>query len=163
MTTTAEPGISTAIRPATPEDAAALAALRWEFRAALGQVNEERDAFVARCGAWMRARLGDGGAWRAWVAEAGGEIVGTVWVEMVEKMPNPVDEPEVHGYLTNFYVRDALRGGGLGGRLLAAALGACAAAGVHTVFLWPTQRSRPLYRRFGFVGEGEVMLRSMRV
>lgn len=156
--TATTPDPAAAIRRAAPEDAAALAALRWEFRSAIGKVNEAGDAFVARCGEWMRARLGRGGAWRAWVAEAGGEIVGTVWVQLVEKMPNPVDEAEVHGYLTNLFVRDSLRGGGTGGRLLAAALEECAAAGVHTVFLWPTQRSRPLYRRFGFVGDGDVML-----
>ncbi|HYH79886.1 MAG TPA: GNAT family N-acetyltransferase [Longimicrobium sp.] len=72
-------------------------------------------------------------------------------------MPNPVDEPEVHGYVTNLYVRESARGG-LGGRLLAAVLGECAAAGVDQAFLWPTQRSRPLYRRFGFTGDGEVMV-----
>jgi ribosomal protein S18 acetylase RimI-like enzyme len=155
--TTPEPAATVAIRAATAEDAAALAALRWEFRAPLRQVSEDRDAFVARCAGWMRARLADGGAWRAWVADAGGEIVGTVWLQMMEKLPNPVDEPEVHGYVTNLYVRESARGG-VGGRLLAAALEACAAAGVHQAFLWPTQRSRPLYRRLGFTGDGEVMV-----
>ena len=43
-------------------------------------------------------------------------------------------------------------------RLLAAALDECAAAGVHAASLWPTRRSRSLYRRFGFTGEGEVMV-----
>jgi len=83
--------------------------------------------------------------------------VGTVWLQMVEKMPNPVAEPEVHGYVTNLYVRESARGGA-GGRLVAAALEECAAVGVHQAFLWPTPRSRSLYRRLGFVGEGEVMV-----
>jgi N-acetylglutamate synthase-like GNAT family acetyltransferase len=67
-----------------------------------------------------------------------------------------VAEPELHGYITNLYVRETARGG-VGGRLLAAALEECAAAGVHAAFLWPTGGSRSLYRRFGFSGEGEVM------
>ena len=145
------------IRRATADDAEALARLRWEFRAGIGQVDKGEDAFVARCTAWMRARLAEGGAWRAWVAEAHGEIAGNVWMQMIEKMPNPVHEPEVHGYVTDLYVRPSARGG-VGGRLLAAALGECAAAGVHHAFLWPTERSRPLYRRLGFTGEGEVMV-----
>ncbi|HEX6750558.1 MAG TPA: GNAT family N-acetyltransferase [Longimicrobium sp.] len=147
-----------AVRAATADDAPALAALRWEFRASIGEVNEDRGAFLARCGEWMRARLGDKGAWRAWVAESGGEAVGNVWLQLMEKMPNPVDEPEVHGYVTNLYVRDGLRGGGVGARLLAAALETCAEVGVHEAFLWPTPRSRSLYRRMGFVGDGEVMV-----
>jgi N-acetylglutamate synthase-like GNAT family acetyltransferase len=146
-----------AIRRASAGDAEALARLRWEFRAGIGVVDEAEDAFVARCAAWMRARLAERGAWRAWVAEADGEVAGTAWLQMVEKMPNPVDEPEVHGYVTNLYVRESARGG-VGGRLLAAALDECSAAGVHQAFLWPTQRSRPLYRRLGFTGEGEVMV-----
>ncbi|MFL5385670.1 MAG: GNAT family N-acetyltransferase [Longimicrobiaceae bacterium] len=144
-----------AIRRAAAEDAAALAALRWEFRAPLGRVSEDPDAFVRRCAEWMRTRLA-GEPWRAWVAEAGGRIVGTVWLQLMEKMPNPVAEPELHGYVTNLYVRETARGG-VGSRLLAAALEECAAAGVHAAFLWPTEGSRSLYRRFGFTGEGEVM------
>jgi len=146
-----------AVRRAVPGDAAALAALRWEFRAAIGDANEERDAFVRRCEAWMRPRLAPESSWRAWVAEAAGEVVGTVWVQLMEKMPNPVDEAEVHAYVTNVYVRPSARGG-VGSRLLAAALEECAAAGVHQAFLWPTERSRALYRRLGFGGQGAVMV-----
>jgi GNAT superfamily N-acetyltransferase len=150
--------VPVAIRRASPADADALAALRWEFRSSIAPPNEDRADFVARCAEWMRARLAAGDAWHAWIAEsADGEAVGTVWLQRVEKMPNPVAEPEVHGYVTNLYVRESARGG-VGGRLVAAVLEECAAAGVHQAFLWPTQRSRSLYRRWGFVGEGEVMV-----
>ena len=158
MTTPTSPSdAAIVIRRASAEDADALAALRWEFRAAIDTPNEDRDAFLRRCAEWMRARLGDGHAWRAWVADADGGIVGTIWLQMLEKLPNPVAEPEVHGYVTNLYVRESARGG-IGVRLLAAALDECAAAGVHQAFLWPTQRSRTLYRRAGFAGEGDVMV-----
>jgi GNAT superfamily N-acetyltransferase len=159
MTTTPtspDAALAVAICRAVAEDAEALAALRWEFRAPLGRVNEHSDAFVRRCAEWMRTRLARE-AWRAWVAEAGGRIVGTVWLQLLEKMPNPVAEPELHGYVTNLYVRETARGG-VGSRLLAAALEECAAASVHAAFLWPTEGSRSLYRRFGFTGEGEVMV-----
>jgi len=157
MKTTSRSADAVTIRRASPRDAGALARLRWEFRAAIGVVDEAEDAFLARCEAWMRARLAEGAAWRAWVAEADGAVAGTVWLQMVEKMPNPVSEPEVHGYVTNLYVRESARGG-VGSRLLAAALDDCAAAGVHQAFLWPTPPSRPLYRRFGFTGDGEAMV-----
>lgn len=148
-----------AIRRASRLDARALARLRWEFRSAIGELDEEEDAFVARCAVWMRERLAKERAWRVWVAEAGGEAVGTAWLQLIEKIPNPVDEPEAHGYVTNLYVREAARGG-VGGRLLAAVLEECDESGVHQAFLWPTERSRSLYRRFGFTGDGEVMVRT---
>ncbi len=145
------------IRRATVDDAEALARLRWEFRAGIDPANETEDAFVARCAAWMRARLGDA-TWRAWVVEEAGEIVGTAWLNFMEKMPNPVVEAEAYGYVTNLYLREHLRGRGAGARLLEAVMAECAAAGVDAAFLWPTERSRSLYRRFGFEGDGAMMV-----
>ena len=139
------------IREATAADAPALARLRYEVRAPLGEVTEDEAAFVARCAPWMAARLAAGGAWRAWVAESSdGAIVGTIWVGLIEKLPNPTPEPEEHAYVTNVYVRPAARGAGTGSALLRAALAWCEARGVHAVVLWPTARSAPLYRRHGF-------------
>ena len=147
------------VRAAGPADAAALAGLRWAFRSGLASAGEDQAGFVARCEAWMRERLGAPGPWRAWVAEEGGVVRGGVWLQRVEKIPNPVGEAEAHGYLSNLYVQPGSRGGA-GSRLLAAALASCDAGGVDTVYLWPTAASRTLYRRHGFRGEGEVMLRA---
>ena len=139
------------IRLATSDDAEALARLRYEFRAALGTPNEAEAAFVERCSAWMRARLGDDPpAWRAWVALVDGVIVGGIWLQSIEKVPNPVPEPETHAYLTNFYVRPHARGVGIGARLFSSALAWCRDHDVHAVILWPTTRSRSLYARHGF-------------
>ncbi len=139
------------VRPSDPADAPALAALRWEFRTALEpEVTPER-GFRERCAAWMAARLARPDQWRCWLAEDdAGVPLGTVWVQFLEKLPNPVHEPELHAYLTSFYVRPAARNGGVGSALLEAALAACAARCTDTVFLWPTQRSRALYLRYGF-------------
>jgi len=147
------------IRRAMPDDADALARLRWEFRAGIGAARETEAAFTARCALWMRARLGHG-PWRAWVMEVRGEMVGTAWLELIEKMPNPVTEFEVHGYITNVYLRPEMRGRGAGSRLLATVLEECAAQGVHAAILWPTERSRALYARFGFEDRGPVMIRT---
>lgn len=147
------------IRRATAKDAEALARLRWEFRAGIDVPDEAEHAFVARCARWMRARLGYE-TWRAWVAETDEGIVGTAWLKLVEKMPNPVEEAEVLGYVTNVFLREDLRGRGAGSQLMAAVLDECAAAGVYAAVLWPTERSRGLYRRHGFEGDGRVMVRT---
>jgi hypothetical protein len=73
MTSARDPSI----RPATPADAAALARLRYAFRAAIDPPAEPEPAFVARCTRWMAERLAGGLA--LLVAEQRATIVGTVW------------------------------------------------------------------------------------
>jgi GNAT superfamily N-acetyltransferase len=146
------------VRRAGPGDAPALATLRWEFRAEMGQATEPREAFEARARVWMAERLASGGAWRAWVAEDGsGDPVGCLWLQFIEKVPNPGAEEELHGYVTSVYVAPAGRGGGTGAALVEAALAECTAAGVDSVVLWPTSRSRSLYERYGFAVPGDLL------
>lgn len=148
------------VRPAKPSDAAPLAALRWEFRAGRGDpAVESRDAFIARCAAWMQRELGGDGAWRAWLAEDDGRIVGQVWLHTIHKVPNPIAERERHAYLSNLYVTPVARGG-VGTRLLETALSHAAADDVDSVVLWPSARSRSLYLRYGFTPDGAVLERA---
>ena len=138
------------VRPATPDDARALAILRLEFRASIGAQEEDDASFIQRCTGWMTSRLRPDSRWRAWLAENDGALLGTVWIGLLEKMPNPIAEPEENGYLTNFYVVPSAQGMGIGTALLEAALSWCRDREVHAVILWPTLRSRRLYERHGF-------------
>jgi GNAT superfamily N-acetyltransferase len=140
--------MTTEIRLAEAADATALAALRWEFRAGKSAPSEERDAFVGRCAAWMSAELA-GSQWHAWVAVQDARIVGQVWMQLLSKIPNPNGERERHAYISNVYVTPPARGG-VGTRLLAAAIAWASANGVDYVVLWPTSRGRSLYSRLGF-------------
>jgi GNAT superfamily N-acetyltransferase len=153
------------VREAAPGDAAALAELRWEFRAGRDPAVESHEAFVNRCAAWMRRELTAGGPWRAWVAvRDGGDdldnldnpIVGQVWVNLLQKLPNPIGERERHAYLSNLYVQPGERGG-VGTQLLLTALGWARANGVDRVVLWPSAKSVTLYLRQGFTRDGDVM------
>lgn len=146
------------LRRAVPSEAEALARLRYEFRAELGVVQEPEARFLARCARWMAQRLGRED-WVCWVAEASGGLWGTLWLQFLEKLPNPVGEPEFHAYITSFYIQPSHRGGGLGSAILAAALEDCAARAVDSVFLWPSPRSRSLYQRYGFSERTGVMER----
>ena len=105
--------------------------MRYEFRAALNPPAEAEAEFVARCAEWMAGRLGAASNWRCWVAEEGGAIGGHLWLQLIEKVPNPAPERELHGYITNVYVRPELRGAGVGAGLLEAALAFCGDAGVE--------------------------------
>ncbi|HEX5437732.1 MAG TPA: GNAT family N-acetyltransferase [Gemmatimonadaceae bacterium] len=150
------------IRLATAADAVALAQLRYEFRAAMDPAQEEEAAFAARCADWMRRHL-ESAQWRAWVAATdAGELVGTLWLALIEKVPNPVAEPEEHAYLTNVFVRPAARGAGVGSALLREAIAWCAQRGIDTAFLWPSSRSVPWYGRHGFAQPPVLLERDFR-
>jgi GNAT superfamily N-acetyltransferase len=150
------------VRPATTADAAELARLRYEFRAAERPAREPRDAFIARCTAWMRERLAPDSLWHCLVAERDGATVGHVWLEVVDKVPNPgADEPERHVYLTNLYVRPDDRGGP-GSQLLEAALAWCRERRADTVILWPSEKSRTLYARYGFTPSTDILALSLK-
>jgi GNAT superfamily N-acetyltransferase len=138
------------IRLAESTDAPALARLRYELRASHDPAYEPEAEFLARCGAWMAARLAPGGPWRCWAAEEAGKLVGSIWLQIIEKMPNPGAEPEKHGYISNLYVEPSRRGAGLGSLLLDTCVLFCEREAVDAMILWPTPRSRPLYERHGF-------------
>jgi GNAT superfamily N-acetyltransferase len=147
--------VTTVIRQATPADAAALAALRWEFRAGREPAVEDERAFLARCTAWMTREL-QGSTWRAWVAVDGDRIVGQVWLDLIEKLPNPVGDRERHAYLSNLYVQASARGG-VGTQLLETAIAWARGHAVDRVVLWPSDRSVSLYRRHAFLRGSDVM------
>jgi GNAT superfamily N-acetyltransferase len=144
------------IREASSSDAADLASMRFDFRSSLTDPTESRPRFVRRCARWMEGRLRRS-TWRCWVAERRDGIVGHLWLAPIEKIPNPLEEPERHAYVTNVYVRPEARGLGIGERLLAWAMAWCRLNAVDTVLLWPTSRSRSLYSRHGFRGTGPLM------
>jgi GNAT superfamily N-acetyltransferase len=144
------------IRTATVADAKPLAELRWTFRNTQQPATEAHDVFVRRCATWMRRELQIGSAWKVWVAIDKHNIVGQVWLNTMQKIPNPVGEPERIAYLSNLYVEAASRGG-TGTRLLEAALDWCRAQQVDRVVLWPSRRSVTLYLSHGFSQAGDVM------
>jgi len=150
------------LRLAVAADAPRLAELRYELRTGIAPDVRPEAGFHERCTAWMAARLPRSDVWRCWLCEDDtGEPLGVVWLQFVEKLPNPVGEPGLHAYLTGFYVRPLARNRGVGSALLDAALAECAERGVDNVFLWPTPRSRPMYERFGFAQRGGVMVRRL--
>jgi hypothetical protein len=87
------------IRLAKPGDLNALAEMRYRFRAELRSPAEPKSRFVRRCRSWIRARFWSGSSsWRCWVVDDGRQLLGHVCVQLFEKMPNPVNEAEVHAY-----------------------------------------------------------------
>jgi GNAT superfamily N-acetyltransferase len=109
----------------------------------------------------MKKRFRSGSSpWRCWVLDDGDQLLGHVCVQLFEKVPNPVNaEPELHAYVTNFYVIPEMRSQGFGKRLLDKALSWCRAQGTDAIILWATPGSRSLYRRCGFVEPADLFER----
>jgi len=149
--------VELSIRLATASDAITLARHRCAFRSGLDAPCEDEESFLQRCGDWMQERLEDQGRWKCWVAEQDNTIIGNLWMQLIEKIPNPVKEPEFHAYVTNFYVREEARGRGVGARMLGVALEWAKAQDVQAVILWPTEQSRPLYERHGFAVREDLL------
>jgi GNAT superfamily N-acetyltransferase len=145
------------VRLATEADAALLAKLRLELRAAMYELREDKLEFIERCTGWMQKRLASQERWNCWIAECDASPVGSVWVQLIEKIPNPVSEPEYYVYLTNFYVSEEYRGKGIGSKLLAEALAWSRSKNAELVLLWPSERSKPLYLRHGFLPADDFM------
>jgi GNAT superfamily N-acetyltransferase len=123
------------IRLARSSDCRALAEMRYRFRAETEPVTETKSRFMRRCTSWMRKRFRSGSyPWRCWVADDGKRLLGHVCVQLIEKIPNPVNEPELHAYLTNFYVIPEMRDQGLGKKLLNKALSWCRTREIDAVF-----------------------------
>ena len=142
---------------ATSADCRALAEMRYRFRAELRSPSEPRSRFVRRCTSWMKKRFRAGSsAWRCWVIYDGKQLLGHVCVQLFEKMPNPVNEPEVHAYLTNFYIVPEMRSHGLGGRLLKKAVSWSRGQGADAIILWASPASRSFYRRCGLVESADI-------
>jgi len=150
-------GTDLVIRMASPGDAHTLAMLRYEFRSSFGANCEDEAGFINRSAKWMRNRLDQAGMWRCWIAECEGIGAGNIWAQLIEKIPNPMIEPERLGYITNFYVRENYRDRGVGSQLFSAAIEWIKASDVDAVILWPTERSRSFYRREGFSEALRVM------
>ncbi len=145
------------IRLARSGDCHALAELRYRFRAEDESVTETKSQFVRRCTSWMKKRFCTGFCpWRCWILDDGKQVLGHVCVQLFEKIPNPVNEPELHAYITNFYVIPEIRNQGLGKRLLNKALSWCRARGTDAVILWPSTTSKSLYRQYGFVAPSDI-------
>jgi GNAT superfamily N-acetyltransferase len=141
---------------ADASDAPALAVLRYALRSSTGIATEPKSEFLTRCTAWMEDHL-KSDAWHCWMAEEDEQPVGAVWLQLVEKIPNPRSEAEYHAYLTNFYVDERARGRGIGSQLLRAVIDWCQTREVHAIILWPTERSRRLYERNGFAVRDDIM------
>ncbi|MGW6819428.1 GNAT family N-acetyltransferase [Streptomyces sp. NPDC055005] len=88
--------------------------------------------------------------WLTWVAEAEEEICGHAFVRPVERMPEPCEDNNPIGHVTNFFVLPSQRNEGTGSALLEALKEHARGAGLEGLMVRPSERSTPLCQRLGF-------------
>jgi ribosomal protein S18 acetylase RimI-like enzyme len=73
--------------------------------------------------------------------------------------PHFLDPAPIRAYLLNFYTTPAARGRGLANQLLQLAVDECRARNVAVITLHASKFGRPIYEKFGFTQNNELILR----
>lgn len=140
------------VRYAEAADVDELARLRWQFgeedpedNPKDGTFEEFRDRFWD----FFEAAL-ESGRWTIWVADTGDRLVGTLWVEKVDRVPRQRQRQDAWGYITNVYVEPSYRDFGIGSRLLRTAIKAARLEKLEVLIVWPSDESADFYRSEGF-------------
>jgi ribosomal protein S18 acetylase RimI-like enzyme len=149
------PNHAPAIRRAGPDDAEALAAIgQATFVETFAHLYPPQDlaAFLAEAHSVERARADlTNPAKAAWLAEAGGEVIGYA-LACPAKLPHQAVS-DGDGELDRIYILKAHQGGGLGSRLLAETLAWLERDGPRTLWIgvWSENfGAQGLYARHGF-------------
>lgn len=138
------------IRLAGPDDAEALAQLRWNMQIEEESPAESFDSFFVRFRSFAEPALGSA-SWRVWVAEIDSSLIANLWLQLVPRIPRPGSESLPLGYLTNVFVDEAHRNSGLGSRMLDHVVEWSGTHQTSVVVVWPSDRAVGYYRRAGFV------------
>ncbi|MET8833419.1 GNAT family N-acetyltransferase [Micromonospora sp. NPDC004540] len=131
------------IRPARPEDAPGVVALRTVVHPYLVRGVESTRRMIAQ--------PPPGEDWAAWVAEADGQVVG--WVSAYR---NTSTSAANVGEISTLHVHPAHRLRGIGTALLDAALGHLRGLGAKRLLTWSRPESLPFARRHGFTPSREL-------
>ncbi len=144
-------------RLAVEEDLPQLAELRWDFRTELrppaGVIPLKtvlpRDVFIPACLKFLQHGLASGN-WAFWIAEDAGQIISQVCIQIIAKIPRPIELNPRMGYITNVYTRPAYRNQGIGARLMKLSSDWARREGLESLVLWPAKGREAFYERAGF-------------
>ncbi len=159
------------LRRATPADAPLIAAQRHQMFADNELATEA--AYAAMDLAfepWVRERLADGryvGLFLEEPAAAREEsspaqaptLLAACGIFFADFPPHFLDPHPLRAYLLNFYTAPAARGRGLATQLLHHAVDLCKERNVRVITLHASRFGRPIYEKFGFTQNNEMILK----
>jgi ribosomal protein S18 acetylase RimI-like enzyme len=147
------------IRPASGSDAAGIAAVHVSsWLATYSYLTKTRraaeTALAGRIALWTRRLESPETGCSTLVATAGGQVRGFVYVGPTRDAD---DDPNITGQVLSIHVEPEFAGRGIGGRLMAGAMGSLRAAGYAAVTLWvvaENRRARRFYESLGWKVDG---------
>ncbi|MFR9779060.1 GNAT family N-acetyltransferase [Micromonospora sp. MS34] len=136
------------VRVAAAADAAALARLRWRQATDEGGYRgADRVAFLELFTDWLANHLP---THLPFVAEVDGDVVGTAWLMVADRVPGPGRPRRRDGDVQSVYVVPERRDSGVGATLLEAVLAEARRLELEHVTVHSSERAVPLYQRVGF-------------
>lgn len=153
------PGPGWHIRPACEADIPALVALRCGLFESMGYNDPVLLDRIAEANAHYFATSLPQGKFRAWVAEASGEIVASGGLVIHSIPPTAYNLAGREGYIMNLYTQAEWRRQGVGTAILQAILEYLRAQGIPLVSLHATLDGRRIYESQGFKSSNEMRLR----
>jgi GNAT superfamily N-acetyltransferase len=130
------------VRPGRPADAPALAALR--------DITD-----VPPFAAWMAAHAE---SHLPFVAEQDGQVVGSAWLHLVERVPSAESAARLSGDVQSVMVVASHRNHGVGAALMRAILAEAGARGLQLVTVHSGRRAVDFYARNGFAHHRQLLL-----
>jgi GNAT superfamily N-acetyltransferase len=148
-----------AIRPATLEDAAVVAAQRRAMFFDMGYRDDKvLDAMTEAFLPWVRGKMTEG-EYLGWLAIAeDGSVAAGVGLWLMDWPPHMVGPGSRRGNILNVYTHAGYRRQGLARQLTQTAMDWCRANSIATVILHASDEGRPLYRSMGFEATNEMRL-----
>ena len=143
-------------RLAEIKDVNKLSEMRWDFKCEEGALDlNKKEDFVKDCSVFLKQAFIKN--WYCWMAVDSGTIVSHIFIEKVEKIPEPNALSNNWGYLTNTYTIPKYRNRGIGTKLLSKASEWSKKQGLELLVVWPSEKAISFYKRAGFQEKNEIM------
>jgi GNAT superfamily N-acetyltransferase len=147
------------LRRATPDDAPTITAQRHQMFADNELTTEARyNEMDLTFEPWVRERLTDG-RYVGLFLEENTTILAACGIFFADFPPHFLDPNPIRAYLLNFYTAPEARGRGLATQLLQHAVDECKKANVQVITLHASKFGKPIYEKFGFTQNNEMILR----
>jgi GNAT superfamily N-acetyltransferase len=147
------------IRLAVPAEIPILVAFRLAMFDEMGELGDEMRITLAEANRAYLEQSMAAGTYRAWVAEADGEVVASGGVTIRVAPPTPRNPAGREGYILNVFTRPDWRRKGIAEAIMHTILGVLRAEDIHVVNLRASNAGRPLYEKLGFTDIIEMRLR----
>ncbi|MGH1550949.1 GNAT family N-acetyltransferase [Leifsonia poae] len=143
------------VRPARTEEWSAVGGLRWDSLLEAGGVPDcSREDFAERFAEWAATH----GGHECFVAVADDQVVGMMWLAVMDRVPSARRFERASGDLQCAFVVPDRRNAGIGGRLIGAVLARAAELGLERVTVHSSPRAIPVYERHGFTSADDRLL-----